>query len=259
MDVMSWLAVVSGVISILAFVFAIWVWLRSDIKVRELMGALQTVHGIAESAVWNTHFVHGDDEAARLSQMERGLGQVMAIRALASKYADGNSDHRNTEFETLIERGIVWTIDRLGRLELSREVREVWLLTHDLEPDLSDRETINVVKRNVASGTRYVYFHPIDLPDADRKVLRLRRNIGADVPPLADQIQFVSMSDKAIFTPANVIMFFKDDCMYGTDLVYQEIVLTRVSKRGIFWQEHNHAYAGTLVAKLRDAINSAPA
>jgi hypothetical protein len=259
MDVMGWLTVVSGVISILAFVFAVWVWLKSDIKVRELAAALQTVHGIAESAVWSTHFVNAGDAAARLSQMERGLGQIMAIRTLTSKYADGSSDYRYSDFGTLIERGLIWTTDRLGHLESSREVCEVWLLTHDLEPDLSAVKTINVVKSNVASGKRYVYFYPTDLPDAESKVLRLRRNIGADSPPRADQVRFIAMSDSTIFTRENVIMFFRDDCVYGADLVYQEIVLTKFSERGIFWQELNHVYAGKLMATLREAVDEATA
>lgn len=253
MDLMSWLAVVSGVISIIAFVFAIWVWLKSDIKVLELSAALQTVHGIAESVVWNTHFVNAGDESTRLSQMERAHGQVMAIRTLTAKYVEVQVGYRNTEIGTLIDRRIIWTTDWLGRLESSREVREVWLLTHDLEPDLSAAKTTAMVKKNVATGTRYVYFHPADLPDVESKVRRLRRNVGGDTV----QVRFVAISDPGLFTPANVIMFFKDEPAYGTDLVFQEIVLTKISERGIFWQEHERDYAAKLVHRLRQELDRA--
>jgi hypothetical protein len=66
MDPITWLAVVSGVISILAFVFAVWIWLRADIKVRELVATIQALHNMADSVVWESLTLRAEDTAARL-------------------------------------------------------------------------------------------------------------------------------------------------------------------------------------------------
>jgi hypothetical protein len=193
-DVITWLAVVSGIVSILAFLFAVWVWLRSDIKVRELTATIQALHDIADSVIWETQLVPGEDQSMRLSQLDKSIGLVSAMRTLSSKYV---SDHKNigaTEVGILIQRGIIWSNEMLTRLEISSDIQEVWLVTHDLEPDLSEVTTIKMVKRNLATGKRYVYFYPSQLYGAEDKVRMLRRNIGANEARYATQVTFIPIA-----------------------------------------------------------------
>ncbi|MGH8603355.1 MAG: hypothetical protein ACREXR_11465 [Gammaproteobacteria bacterium] len=68
-------------------------------------------------------------------------------------------------------------------------------MTQDLEPDLSDRKTGDRVKRNLATGKKYVYFYPSSLQGAEGKVRGLRRNIGVDNRKHADRVSFVPIDD----------------------------------------------------------------
>ncbi len=65
MDALQVVSMVSGVISILAFVFAVWVWLRSDIKVRELTGVVQTVFDMSGSILWEMQTQDAEDTETR--------------------------------------------------------------------------------------------------------------------------------------------------------------------------------------------------
>jgi hypothetical protein len=44
MSIITWLGAVSAIITILAFLFAVWVWIWKDNKVRELEGIVQTAY-----------------------------------------------------------------------------------------------------------------------------------------------------------------------------------------------------------------------
>jgi HAMP domain-containing protein len=258
-DVISWLAVVSGVISILAFLFAVWVWLRSDIKVRELTATVQALHDIADSVIWEGQVLPGEDASARLTQLEKSIGLVSAMRTLSSRYVGDQQNYRATELGELVQRGIIWSNDMLTKLETSSEVREVWLITHDLEPDMSQRKTGAIVQGNLAAGKSYIYFYPAELKGAEEKVLRLQRNIGADHPKRATRVTYIPVRNVPglrLFSNANMILFFKDKTTYGTDLVFQELVLTKIAKRGLFWQEHDRDHAAALFDMLRREMAS---
>ena len=257
----TWLAVVSGVVSILAFLFAVWVWLKSDIKVRELTGTIQALHEIADSIIWETQILPGEDTSTRLSQVEKCLGLVSAMRTLSSKFVGDRQYYDATELGALIQRGIIWSSNMLTNLEESSDVCEVWFVSQDLEPDLSEKKTGDMVKRNLVAGKHYIYFYPSQLDGAKDKIRTLRRNIGADDPRRAKSVVLVPLADTLdlpIFSRSNVIMFFKDKPVYGTQLVLQEIVFTKVSRRGIFWQEHDPQYARRLFEVLhREVMESA--
>jgi len=261
LDVITWLAVVSGVVSILAFLFAVWVWLKSDIKVRELTGTIQALHEIADSIIWETQILPGEDTSTRLSQVEKCLGLVSAMRTLSSKFVGDRQYYDATELGALIQRGIIWSSNMLTNLEESSDVCEVWFVSQDLEPDLSEKKTGDMVKRNLVAGKHYIYFYPSQLDGAKDKIRTLRRNIGADDPRRAKSVVLVPLADTLdlpIFSRSNVIMFFKDKPVYGTQLVFQEIVFTKVSRRGIFWQEHDPQYARRLFEVLhREVMESA--
>jgi hypothetical protein len=275
-NVINWISVVSGIVGILGFVFAIWVWMRSeskvrelektsefkirelentlDFKVRELRTTLQTVYETCGTIIWETRFLTPEDKDARLSQLEKATGLVSAIRTLTSKYTE-SPRHETSELELLFERGVLWTLEMLQRIEVSEDIREVWLVTHDLEPDLSDRWAGTMVDANLKAGKRYKYFFPEDLEDADAKIWQVRTNIGATSPD--SQVGFYPVADTShvrVSSPANVILFFKEGPFYATDLVYQEVFLTKVPRRGHFWQEHDPKHARQVLERLRTEV-----
>jgi len=254
LDVINWLSVISGIVGIAGFVFAIWVWIRSDFKVRELRNSLQTVYETCSNILWDTRFLTPEDKDARLSQLDKAIGQVSGIRTLASGYSE-TAHYGTSELELLVERGVLWTLEMLQRIERSAEVHEVWLVTHDLEPDLNDPSAGSVVRNNLKAGKKYKYFFPEDLEDIDAKIWQLRVNVGATSPD--SRVQFFPVADSSevrVSSPANVILFFKGGPFYATDLVYQEVILTKVSRRGHFWQEHDPKHARKVLELLRTEV-----
>lgn len=53
---------------------------------------------------------------------------------------------------------------------------------------------------------------------------------------------------------ANVILFFMDESEYDTQLVFQEVVLTKFLQQGKFWQEHDQRHATKMFERLRHEL-----
>jgi hypothetical protein len=85
MGVTEWLGVVSAIVGILAFLFAVWVWIRKDVKVNELEGIIQTTYDVTGIILWQMQTVQAEDSATRLRNAENSLGAVSALRVIAAK------------------------------------------------------------------------------------------------------------------------------------------------------------------------------
>jgi hypothetical protein len=68
--------VISGIITIMSFVFGVWVWIKSSWKVRELFETIQALHDIAGSALWESSQLVAEDYEAKARQGEKTLGHV---------------------------------------------------------------------------------------------------------------------------------------------------------------------------------------
>src|ERR1035441_4353071 len=79
----AWLGVISGIITILSFVFALWIWMRSDTRVRELVGVLETIYDISGGILWETFNLNAEDIETRLRQAERALGLASSIHTMS--------------------------------------------------------------------------------------------------------------------------------------------------------------------------------
>src|SRR5437763_335128 len=123
--------------------------------------------------MWETQILPGEDTSTRLAQVEKCLGLVSAMRILSSKYVYGRQNFDATELGVLIQRGVVWSYNMITNLERSPDVREVWFISRDLEPDLSSTYVGSVVKQNLIAGKHYVYFYPEQLDGAGDKARRL--------------------------------------------------------------------------------------
>jgi hypothetical protein len=133
-SVVAWLGVLSAIISILAFLFAVWVWITKDNRVRELEGVIQTAYNIARDILWDTQLVLSEDSATRLINAENALGKVSGLLEATAQYAKSPSSIHATEIGALIERGIIRTNAMIYQLEKSKRVQEIWLVTPDLQP-----------------------------------------------------------------------------------------------------------------------------
>jgi hypothetical protein len=51
-----------------------------------------------------------------------------------------------------------------------------------------------------------------------------------------------------------MMLFFKDNPFYTTDLVFQEVILTKLPRRGHLWQEHDPKHARQVLEALRTAV-----
>lgn len=258
MDLVGWLSVVSGIIGVLSFIFAVWVWMRSDMKVRELTGALQTVYDISGSILWETINLKGEDAETRLRQAERAVGLASSIHTLSSKYAAAMPGYHSTEIGVLVERGVIVSQAMLANIETSPSVKEVWLVTPDLEPDLSEPSYGAIVSRNLRNGKRYVYFVPTTLQNLSDLIVRLKFNVGIGSTKSYLRNVLVIPIEAADFPisigTGNMIFFFKTDSTSSRGDAFREIVLTRVADRGIFWQECTDSETESVYQFLRRKI-----
>jgi hypothetical protein len=259
MSVIAWLGVVSAIISIFAFLFAVWVWIKSDAKIREFEGVIQSAYDIAGNILWEMQTVQVEDPAMRLRNAERSLGIVSALRVMTGKYVKDAIGLSGTEVGALLERGVIWSNSMITQLETSARTREIWLATPDLEPDLSDHGTGAIVAANLKARKKYVYFCPCNIRDFQIEKKRLLANIGALKSQETSRVTVVPMRLEASgnrFQRGNTIIFFSEDPEWGTYNAFEEIVFTKVSARGIFWQEHTPAVAAEIHAALKEELGA---
>ena len=259
LNFVGWLSVVSGVIGVLSFVFAVWVWMRSDVRVRELTGALQSIYDISGSILWETVNLEGEDTDTRLRQAERAVGLASSIHTLSSKYAAAAPDYRATEIGTLIKRGVILTRPMVWNMETSSATKEVWLVTPDLKPDVSEAAVGTMVGKNIRKGKRYVYFVPDDLDNLPDLTRRLEANLGissmkARQPKTLTVVRVGTAGFPIYLGTGNVIFLFKTDSKLSRGDALREIVLTQVSERGIFWQECADKEAESMYQFLRQKL-----
>jgi hypothetical protein len=257
MSVVAWLGVVSAITTILAFLFAVWVWMKADSKLRELEGVIQSAYDISGTVLWDMQTVQSEDPATRLRNAEKSLGVVAALRVITGKYAKTALSFRGTEIEALLERGVIWSTDALNEIERSDSVQEIWLVTPDLEPDLSDPTTGKVVAGNLKARKKYVYFYPSGISDFESVRRRLLANVGATRTHEASRVTVVPIGPKVrgqIFQRGNTIIFFAKDSEWGAYSAFEEVVFTKISGRGVFWQAHSPAIAAELRATLKQEL-----
>lgn len=261
MSFIDWVSVVSGVLGVLSFVFALWVWMRSDMKVNELRGALQSIFEISDSILWETSNLGAEDAETRLRQAERAIGLASGIHTLASKYASTISGYGSTEIGALVRRGIILTPSMIWNIEASPTTREVWLVTPDLKPDVSEAATGNLVGKNIKAGKRYVYFVPATLPNLADLILRLEANIGIKTQKSRHRnlLTLVKM-DAANFpvspSTGNLIFFFKADSKSSRGAAFREILFIQVAERGLFWQHCADDEAESIYQLLRQHLEA---
>lgn len=234
--------VVSSIVSILSFLFAIWVWLRSDIKIKELLGVIRASHHIASTAVWESVVSPAKDHDMRLKQAEKNVGFLESIQRLTEQYAIESKTLYDRNLRVLLDKYVLWTTSMLDDFEAGKDLTEVWIVSKDLKPDASDEGTGKLVNKNLRKGVKYVFFYPDGLQYFQSEKQRLLRNINATTDKLSRQVRFVCLSQSKyaeLAADGNVALYFHDKDRSVTPKCFEEIVFTQVHERGIFWQEHS--------------------
>lgn len=259
MTVIDWLGAVSGIVSILAFIFAVWVWLKSDIKVRELQEVIQAAYDVTGTIMWEMQTIRVDDSAARLRSTERSFGEISALHTITGRYLRWAAAQSDSGPSELVERGVIWSMAMIWDVETSERTREIWFITPDLEPDLSDSTVGSVVADNIRRGKRYVYFCPKAIPNFETARRKLLANIGASKSTrIASRISIVPIDKEdnpSIFQRGSIIIFFSEDAEWETGRAFEEIVFTKLPKRGLFWQEYSPSEAERIKVGLKQRLD----
>ena len=262
MSFMDWLSIISGVMGIAGTTFAILMWYRAETKIHTWTRAMQSIHKISTQAAFDSQVLPGEDARTRLTHLEQAISKVSTLPAITGEFVKSEGDDLATELgENLPNRtpwDWIWTQGMIDRVEMSSKVRHVWLVTPDLEPDLSEPDTGQMVRKNLNLGKEYTYFYPARLPFAKEQIARMIRNIGADDPKHRKKVRVVPIGNDAInIFPSigNIILFFRDDPNYGTKFAFQEVVVNKSTRRGSFWQECTREHAAALSSTLLKHVN----
>lgn len=242
-----------GVLGVISFVFSLWVWMRSDMKIRELSGIIDTIHDITGSAIWEWETTITEDNDIRLRQAEKILGFVSSVRQLAKRYSKPLSQTNvDNMLSQLIERGIIVPQSKIWGIETAKNLSEVWLVTPDLKPDNSQEAVGKLISQNIKQGKRYVYFIPENIPHIDSEIDRLYKNIGipnTQIKKAKEKLIIIRLNQKKyidLFPGGNVVFYFQDEQKGKPPRCFEEIVLTQVAQRGAFWQEHSESKSNEL-------------
>lgn len=234
--------VFTGIITVFSFVLAIWVWIRSKYSHKELITVLQSINKIASRAVWENETIRNTTTERKLSQSEKTLAYIENIRQLTDSYK--HSYHvvsDNVLMQKLLKDGDILGEHNILDIEMSDDITEIWMVSPDLKPDSSDRETGRVVNLQIGKGKKYVYFFPDDMKHESDLIDRLLGNIGHSTGVSnTEKINLVKIPSEEFFRRfglKNTILFFRDSGRTQLPLCYEEIVLEKTDSRGAFWQE----------------------
>ncbi|QDU11625.1 hypothetical protein [Gimesia aquarii] len=242
-DIATYLSIA---IAIISTGLSIWFKIKTKWKVDELKRALKSIHDIARKGKWLS-MLSVADLTLLIGQLESKLSDI-------EQYAKEFTDQpEQSEYGHLIEKGYLSYKSAIYKIEKSPVVKTIWLVTPDLEPDSSKKDTAEMVLRNLKDRKEYVYFYPDDLANEQATVERLYANIGisSSMTRLMDQITLIPISRQhipEIFEErSNIIFFLKDTHIFDC---YKEIVITRVVERGEIWDHLDRTTADNLYHKL---------
>ena len=248
-------------ITVGSVLYAVWTRFKTQTQVQELTRAMESIHDLSSTALWEVHTSPAEDEAARLRHFERQLGLVQGIRNLSGKYAYTTQTPNPGELGSLLERGLVWSTAMLWNIELSTNLTEVWILTADLKPDASDVTTGNLVRNNLRSGKRYIYFIPDDMADMERLRERLYANIGADKTrpgrELRLRVQVVPVPHAVVehyASRGNICIYYHGEVSTSQAYCFEELHFSRLAERGMFWQQREGVEIDMLRRILQEAL-----
>lgn len=138
----------------------------------------------------------------------------------------------------------IWSQNKMNLFEeASAGMQAIWVVTPDLEPDVSSDDICQVVRKNIESGKKYVYFFPEDLPMKELELAKLKINLRlSDNSLINDRVLFVPLSGEDYNaevlhnTRCNTAIYFENE---GEMKCFQEIYISKLPyyQRDFCWQE----------------------
>jgi hypothetical protein len=119
--------VICGIITIASFVLALWVWMKTETRMRELISLLAKINGIALLAIAESQQAVDADREHFVRKAERVLGYLSSIRKLTQDYASSYQSQTEAAHLPLVEQEILWTKNMIWEIEMSKDTAEVWL------------------------------------------------------------------------------------------------------------------------------------
>ncbi|MDG7041558.1 MAG: hypothetical protein JRN22_00705 [Nitrososphaerota archaeon] len=250
---------ITGIVSL---GFAVWVWLRSDTKIRELSNVIGGVHNIASGALWEENISLNESPETMLKQAVEMKAHMADIERTTEKYAGKKHKYSSSlQLDLAIEHGILLTASMIGEFEMRQNIKEIWLTTPDLKPDSSDPATGKMVSKCIKDGKKYKFFYPDNLKDKDGEIAKLLTNIGMSDPKSKtySNIDFVPLDANEfghLFRRGNNVLFYSDEKRRFPLKCFEEVVFRHVPERGLFWQEHSEQTANELKQSLELGLKS---
>jgi len=208
---------------------------------------------IASNALSSVQMSRAETEAAR---NEKYVELLANLRAIETTLQDSRRVH------DLISEGLLIGGADMAKLEGDLGVEHVWMMTPDLEPDLSDKTTRSAVKENRARGINYFYVCPSSVSDGD--VTRLTTELSVDnssglsdgqgVPGQIRVEKVTIGTELSIFgAGGNRIILFYGRPGSSRLRVYDEVVLDN-HDRGSLWRPRVEEEGRRTYKMLEDSI-----
>jgi hypothetical protein len=252
------LGIIGSIVTLVSFVFALWVWMRMDAKVKGANLSLHAIQDVVDGIVLDDDGFHADDVGTLQRRLASMRGAVYGIRGVTSAALDTQHASLQPEVRTLMSKRLLWTSQMLWDRESSDDLKTIWILTPDLYPDAADPHAAAVVRQNLKRGVRYFYFVPPSLA-ADAEVTerlytnlkqgRFRRSIAASGVTIVPFTRAQLLSNGA-----NCVVYFKGTAKAGTGVGYHEILLSGLTHRGAFWRELDAPERDELIRALLESL-----
>ena len=149
----------------------------------------------------------------------------------------------------------------LGEIEASNNVKEVWLISLDLRPDIEEPDLMHSVAKNLSKGRKYHYFYAQDfVEDATKLEEGIYNNLNQterDVIKKSKSLSLIPLDHKKYkhYLTGNSVAIYEFQNKNGKgaqiDVVgYDEIVLPN-ERRGSLWQRQLDFRAKSILAVLK--------
>lgn len=261
LDIVDIIATVASILTILSFMGSFYYLTLKNTKIKEMRNTIESIYKIGVRALWEEKMLVAEDAHYRLIQAGKTTTSVNDLVQLASQYVGNKHKYESsTELEILAHKGIIWTNAMINEIEVSENTKETWIVTPDLEPDLSDESTGRVVNHCVKKGKKYVFFLPNNLLRIEDKINKLFNNIdpsGKDKIRECNNVTFIQLDPekyKEMFNGGNTVLFFSDSECNLTPRCFNEVCLEMVEERGVFWQQYTDKKADEIKYSLQENI-----
>ncbi len=254
----------SFLVCLLGVIISLLIDVITQVSLQESQ-VIQNIHHVTGNVLWDILVKSTDDPETKARHTERVLETLRNIRQLTSNYLTTELNMQTDgPVSQLIERGIIWPAEKLHEVETGATTTEIWLFSHDFKPDSYDTSVGRIVNRSLKKGRKYVYFYPADLPHFELERARLFKNIGltnVKDDPLRDLVRLVPIGTKqydVTVRDGNILLCFFDTERTIPPRCFEEVIFTKFSERGIFWQEHDDTTSNKFRNTFEKEFNNNP-